>query len=72
MVVISYLPSYALSHGVTGPFSYQLRCIFSAATIPGRIIPGLIADHRDRFNVMIVTGAVCTIWQTLRNSRYIS
>ncbi|KAF7586517.1 hypothetical protein BBP40_008762 [Aspergillus hancockii] len=61
MVVITYLPSYAKSHGVPDPLSYQLMCIFSVASIPGRVIPGLIADRLGRFNAMIVTAAVCTV-----------
>ncbi|KAI9040866.1 MCT family MFS transporter [Aspergillus affinis] len=58
MVVITYLPSYASSHGVTGSLSYNLMSIFSATLILGRVIPGLVADHWGRYNVMIVTGSV--------------
>ncbi|KAH8425259.1 uncharacterized protein LDX57_003015 [Aspergillus melleus] len=61
MVVITYLPSYASSHGVTGSLSYNLMSIFSATLIFGRIIPGLVADHWGRYNVMIVTGSVCML-----------
>ncbi|KAE8379739.1 major facilitator superfamily domain-containing protein [Aspergillus bertholletiae] len=61
MVALTYLPSYASSHGVTGSLSYELVCIFSAASIPGRVIPGLLADCWGRFNVMIATGSICTI-----------
>lgn len=58
MVVITYLPSYASSHGVTGSLSYNLMSIFSATLIFGRVIPGLVADHWGRYNVMIITGSV--------------
>ncbi|GAB1202391.1 hypothetical protein APSETT445_001004 [Aspergillus pseudonomiae] len=74
MVVITYLPSYASSHGLTGSLSYELMSIFSATSIPGRVIPGLLADRWGRFNVMIATGSVCTIlilalWLTANESK---
>lgn len=73
MVVLTYLPSYASSHGLTGPLSYELMSIFSAASIPGRVIPGILADRWGRFNVMIITGSICTIlilalWLTANES----
>lgn len=58
MVVITYLPSYASSHGVQGPLEYNLMSIFSAALIMGRVVPGIVGDHWGRYNVMIVTVSV--------------
>ncbi|THC99423.1 hypothetical protein EYZ11_001061 [Aspergillus tanneri] len=58
MIMITYLPAYAASHGVTGALSYNLMSIFSATLIFGRVIPGLLADRWGRYNVMTVTGGV--------------
>ncbi|PYI06000.1 monocarboxylate permease [Aspergillus sclerotiicarbonarius CBS 121057] len=61
IVIVTYFPSYAQSHGVTGALSYQLMTIVSATSIVGRVIPGILADLWGRFNVMFVTCAACTI-----------
>ncbi|PYH97422.1 MFS general substrate transporter [Aspergillus ellipticus CBS 707.79] len=72
MIVVTYLPSYAGSHGITGPLSYQLMTIVSATSIVGRVIPGILADKWGRFNVTFVTCTACAIlpfalWLTSTN-----
>ncbi|PWY92148.1 MFS general substrate transporter [Aspergillus heteromorphus CBS 117.55] len=61
MIVVTYLPSYARSHGIRDSLSYQLMTIVSATSIVGRVIPGILADKWGRFNVMFVTCAACAI-----------
>ncbi|KAE8154225.1 monocarboxylate permease [Aspergillus avenaceus] len=61
MVVITYLPLYATAHGVTKSLSYHLMTIFSACSIPGRIIPGFMSDHVGTFNTMVLCSCICTI-----------
>lgn len=60
-VPITYLTSYCLDHGVNPTFSYQIIALFNASSIFGRAIPGYMADRWGRFNVMIVTAAMCAI-----------
>ena len=74
IVLVTYYPSYAQSHGITGALSYQLMTIMSATSIFGRVIPGVLADILGRFNVMFGTCAICTIlsfglWFTAGNDR---
>lgn len=60
-VPLTYLGSYALAHGVSETFSYQLLALLNAGSILGRAVPGFLADRFGRFNVMIVTATVCAI-----------
>ncbi|KAI9375809.1 monocarboxylate permease [Aspergillus egyptiacus] len=61
IIPVIYLPSYALSHGISTALSFQLMSIFNATSIVGRIIPGILADRIGRFNVMFGVSCVCTI-----------
>jgi MFS family permease len=61
IIPVIYLTSFALSHGINTSLSYQVMSIFSATSIVGRIITGVIADWIGRFNVMIFTAGVCAI-----------
>ena len=61
LIPMTYLVSYATMHEVGDGLSYQLMAILNAASIFGRILPGYMADQWGRFNVIIVTNAVCTV-----------
>ncbi|KAH8657779.1 major facilitator superfamily domain-containing protein [Xylariales sp. PMI_506] len=54
-VPLSYLTSYALDHGLDSSFSYLLLALINAGAVPGRCIPGYLADRLGRFNVLILT-----------------
>jgi len=60
-VPLSYLTSYALAHGVSNSFSYQLIAILNAGSCLGRYFPGLVADKVGHFNAMIVTIFLCLV-----------
>lgn len=70
---LTYLSSYAFSHGATEAFSYQLLAILNAGSCFGRYLPGLIADKIGRFNTMILTLLLCllstlALWLPAANS----
>ncbi|KZF24341.1 MFS general substrate transporter [Xylona heveae TC161] len=60
-IPLSYLTSYALSHGVPVNLAYQLIAIFNGSSFFGRWLPGLVSDKFGRFNIMIVTIILCLI-----------
>ncbi|KAL6233710.1 hypothetical protein BDW75DRAFT_231749 [Aspergillus navahoensis] len=60
-VPITYISSYALHAGVDPTLSYALIPLLNAGAVPGRFLPGLIADKLGRFNVVIATSLVCSI-----------
>ncbi|KAL5045600.1 hypothetical protein BDW71DRAFT_214935 [Aspergillus fruticulosus] len=60
-VPITYISSYALHVGVDTTLSYALIPLLNAGAVPGRFLPGLIADKLGRFNVMIATSLLCSI-----------
>lgn len=60
-IPITYVSSYALHVGIDKNMSYALIPLLNAGAIPGRFLPGLVADQLGRFNVMIVTSLFCSI-----------
>ncbi|KAJ5223490.1 hypothetical protein N7468_008032 [Penicillium chermesinum] len=61
LIPVTYLPSYAQSHGLGDSLAYNLSSILNAASIFGRIVPGYLADRFGRFNVMIITTFACSV-----------
>jgi MFS family permease len=61
LIPLTYLPSYAQSHGMKTSLAYQLASILNAASIFGRTISGYFADRLGRFNMMIVCSLVCCV-----------
>lgn len=60
-VPLSYISSYALAHGFSTTFSYQIVAIINAGSFFGRWLPGYIADRIGRFNTMILTVILCLV-----------
>ncbi|OAL54268.1 MFS general substrate transporter [Pyrenochaeta sp. DS3sAY3a] len=65
----SYITSYALSVGFEPTQAYLLNVYLNAGAIPGRTLPGYIADRYGTFNTLCTTSLVCaililTIWIT--------
>ncbi|KAL4949706.1 major facilitator superfamily domain-containing protein [Aspergillus filifer] len=60
-IPITYVSSFALQVGVDETISYALIPMLNAGAIPGRFLPGLVADRLGRFNVMIATSLLCSI-----------
>ncbi len=61
-VPITYLTSYALSHGMPAQFSFLLLSLINAGAIFGRWIPGYCADRIGRFNTFIITISGCLLF----------
>lgn len=60
-IPITYISSYALSHGISTKLSYQLLAVLNAGSFFGRLLPGYLADWMGRFNTLIVTIGLCLI-----------
>ena len=70
----AYLTAYALDHGFSTSFSYQLPAFLNAATVIGRGVPGFVADKWGRFNVMIIsalgsTASILSLWMLASDNR---
>ncbi|THY03825.1 hypothetical protein D6D01_10172 [Aureobasidium pullulans] len=61
LVPLAYITPYALSINMSSSTAYLLLPIMNAAQIPGRLIPGLLADRWGRFNVIILCSLLCAI-----------
>ncbi|CAK9435649.1 uncharacterized protein LODBEIA_P03760 [Lodderomyces beijingensis] len=62
MTTLTYLGSYALAFGVDQTSSYLLLTIINLCGIPSRLMSGVVADKYGRFNVMIGTSILTTIF----------
>ncbi|KAJ5762398.1 uncharacterized protein N7511_005780 [Penicillium nucicola] len=60
-IPITYIASYAIAVGVENTMSYLLIPFLNVGAIPGRFLPGLVADRVGRFNVMVLTSLICSI-----------
>ena len=60
-VPLTFIVSYAASHGQDATDSYLYLSYLNAASVAGRVLPGLLADEFGRFNVVIVTIALCVV-----------
>ncbi|KAL4875824.1 major facilitator superfamily domain-containing protein [Aspergillus karnatakaensis] len=57
----AFIPTQAQRYGMSTYLASYLLAILNAASILGRIIPPYLADHLGRFNLMILTTALCII-----------
>ncbi|KAF0327194.1 MFS monocarboxylate [Colletotrichum asianum] len=60
-VPITYIISYAASTHKSTVHSYTILSILNAGSAIGRFLPGLAADKYGRFNVILITIAMCFI-----------
>ncbi|KZF24822.1 putative monocarboxylate transporter [Xylona heveae TC161] len=60
-IPITYIASYAVHVGVHNELSYALIVFLNLGAVPGRFLPGLVADRVGRFNVMVLTSIVCAL-----------
>ncbi|KAJ5101685.1 oxalate/formate antiporter [Penicillium alfredii] len=60
-IPITYIASYALHVEVEETMAYLQIVFLNLGAIPGRFLPGLIADRLGRFNVMVLTSLVCAV-----------
>ncbi|KAL4912693.1 major facilitator superfamily domain-containing protein [Aspergillus aurantiobrunneus] len=60
-IPITYISSFALHVEIDRTIAYALIPLLNAGAIPGRFLPGLVADRLGRFNVMIATSLLCSV-----------
>ncbi|KXH40746.1 riboflavin transporter MCH5 [Colletotrichum simmondsii] len=60
-VPITYIISYAATLSGSNVHSYTILSILNATSALGRFLPGLAADKYGRFNVILITIALCFI-----------
>ncbi|KAF7419342.1 hypothetical protein PC9H_001929 [Pleurotus ostreatus] len=53
-----YLQLFAVLHGVDANVAFYSLAIMNAAAIPGRIIPGILADYYGPFNIIVPSIAI--------------
>ena len=68
-IPIFYLPSYAVYHGFDTELARYLTAILNAASLFGRVIPGILADKFfGKLNTLCVaalcSGIICFCWPT--------
>jgi MFS family permease len=67
-----FLPSYAIAHGMSSKLAFYLVAIFNAASLPGRILPGFLADKLGRLNMLffagISSGILALCWQVCEDN----
>lgn len=60
-IPLTYITSYAIDHGESSAFSFQILAILNAGSFVGRIVAGFIADFLGRFNTLILTVLLCVV-----------
>lgn len=63
-----YIPSYAVSRGMDATLASYLLAIVNAASVFGRVIPGILADKLGPLNVVSVAGVVTGVIVCCLNS----
>lgn len=58
----AYIPSYAIHAGMAPQRAYLLNPLLNAGAIPGRALPGYVADRFGVFNTMCATSLTCSIF----------
>lgn len=60
-VPLTYISSYAVDHGASSAFGFQILAMLNAGSFFGRVSAGWVADVIGRFNTLIITVALCVI-----------
>ncbi|KAI1376230.1 MFS general substrate transporter [Hypoxylon crocopeplum] len=58
---LTYIVSYAAAHGQNATDAYTLLALLNAGSFLGRFLPGFLADRWGRFNIIILTNALCVV-----------
>lgn len=58
---LTYIASYAISHGIESNLAYSLIAVLNAGSCFGRYLPGFLADKIGRFNCMVLTIFLCLV-----------
>jgi predicted MFS family arabinose efflux permease len=57
----SYISSYAISHDLSLEDAFLANVVLNAGAIPGRMLPGYVADRVGAFNTMCATTLTCAV-----------
>ncbi|KAI5458696.1 oxalate/formate antiporter [Mariannaea sp. PMI_226] len=73
-VPITYICAYALHSGFAPKDAYMLNALMNAGAVPGRALPGYVADRIGVVNTMCITAFTCmalifSIWLTADGNR---
>lgn len=60
-VPLTYITSYATSHGQSAAFGFQIIAYLNAGSFFGRFFAGLVADMIGRMNTLILSIVTCVI-----------
>ncbi|TVY32945.1 Riboflavin transporter [Lachnellula subtilissima] len=60
-VPLTYITSYAVAHGHSSAFGFQILAILNAGSFFGRFFAGLVADMIGRMNTLILSIAMCFV-----------
>jgi len=60
-VPLTYIGSYATSHGQSSSFGFQIIAVLNAGSFFGRFFAGLVADMIGRVNTLILSILMCVI-----------
>ncbi|MCJ1414022.1 hypothetical protein MMC32_000347 [Xylographa parallela] len=60
-VPLAYISSYAVDHGRSTAFGFQIVAVLNAGSFFGRWLPGLISDKIGRYNTIIITIVLCIV-----------
>ncbi|KAJ4167523.1 hypothetical protein NW754_011340 [Fusarium falciforme] len=65
----SYISAYAIHYGFDSQNAYMLNTLLNVGAVPGRALPGYVADRFGTFNTMCITAFICaafilTLWLT--------
>ncbi|KAI3559231.1 riboflavin transporter MCH5 [Colletotrichum abscissum] len=56
-----YLPTFGIDHGLSPSLASYLVAVINGASIPGRIIPGVLGDKFGRINILFTAGLLTAI-----------
>lgn len=70
----TYISSYALHVGFETQQAFMLNALLNVGAIPGRALPGFVADRFGTFNILMCTTIVCStfifaLWYTAASSK---
>ncbi|KAK9455430.1 major facilitator superfamily domain-containing protein [Dipodascopsis uninucleata] len=58
----TYYTSFAIAKGISSSLAYQMIAIMNSASIAGRFMPGYFADVIGRYNMIILTIIMCSVF----------
>ncbi|GKT63083.1 monocarboxylate permease-like protein [Colletotrichum tofieldiae] len=60
-VPLFYLPTFGIDHGMRPALASYLVAIINGASVPGRIVPGILGDKFGRINTLFTAGLLTSI-----------